>query len=315
MRSLAKYGAAALVLSAVAFMLGSYQADMYRKLLLWVTMALSYNFLFGVAGQVAFSHFTFYGIGAYAIVILVTQAGLPLPLAVVAAVAVCVVLALVVAIPATRLEGFYLALATLAFAQLFIVVLNEGGAVTGGPGGLANYQIPEVLGYRIKGAWYTVVIVLLMLGTVATLWRLDRSFFGRACRAVRDNAEAAAAMGIDVRRTRILAYAVTSALAGLAGMAYAFVDNNVNPQIFGPENAFLLLFMVIIGGAGSHSGAVLGAVLLYSMPLVLAPIIGHHHALVFGLFMVIAVMFQPRGLIGLRARFRMRGRRVASHGL
>lgn len=299
MKSLAGWLAAALVLSAISFMLGPYHTDVYRKLLLWVTLALGYNFLFGIAGQVAFSHFSFYGIGAYAIVILVVQAGLPLPIAVLAGIVLCVALALIVAIPATRLEGFYLALATLAFAQLFIVVLNEGGAVTGGTGGLAGYRLPDVLGVRVTGPWYTIVIVVLLLGTLATLWRLDRSYFGRACRAVRDNPAAAAAMGVNVARTKVIAFALTSALAGVAGMVYAFVDNTVNPPIFGPENAFLLLFMVIVGGAGSHAGAIVGAVLLYLMPFVLSPLIGHHHALVFGLFMVGAVLFQPTGLIGL----------------
>lgn len=299
MRSLAAFLLAALVLSAIAFMLGSYQTDVYRKLLLWMTLALGYNFLFGIAGQVAFSHFTFYGIGAYAMVILLFQVGLPLPLAIVAGVVVCVVLALVVAIPATRLEGFYLALATLAFAQLFIVVLNEGGSVTGAAGGLANYRLPDVLGMRVTGPWYTVVIVFLLLGTLAVLWRLDRSWFGRACRAVRDDPQAAQAMGINVTTTRILAYALTSALAGVAGMVYAFVDNTVNPPIFGLENAFLLLFMVIVGGSGRHAGALIGAALLYLLPFVLSPLIGHHHALVFGVVMVAVVLFQPKGLIGV----------------
>lgn len=312
MKTLLYYLLAAVVLSAVAFMLGSYQTDIYRKLLLWITLALSYNFLFGISGQVAFSHFSFYGIGAYAIVILVTQLGLPLLLAVPATVAICVLLAVVVALPATRLEGFYLALATLAFAQLFIVALNEGGSLTGGTGGLANYRLPDIFGLRVTGPWYTVVIVLLMLATLATLWRLDRSWFGRACRAVRDNAEAAAAMGVNVRRTKVLAYAITSAMAGVAGMVYAFVDNNVNPHIFGLENAFLLLFMVIVGGSGHHAGAILGAVLLYVMPFVLSPLIGHHHALVFGLFMVLAVMFQPKGLIGLWLRWGWRPRTQAA---
>ncbi len=299
MRSLAGFVLAALALSAIAFVLGSYQTDVYRKLLLWITLALSYNFLFGIAGQVAFSHFTFYGIGAYAVLILLFQVGLPLPLAVLAGIALCVVLALVVAIPATRLEGFYLALATLAFAQLFIVVLNEGGALTGASGGLANYRLPDVFGVRVRGPWYTIVIVLLMLATLATLWRLDRSWFGRACRAVRDDPQAAQAMGIDIARTKILAYTITSAMAGVAGMVYAFVDNTVNPPIFGLENAFLLLFMVIVGGSGRHAGAIVGAVLLYLMPLVLSPLIGHHHALVFGVVMVLVVLFQPKGLIGL----------------
>ncbi len=296
-------------LSAVAFVLGSYQTDVYRKMLLWITLALSYNFLFGIAGQVAFSHFAFYGVGSYAIVILIFQVGLPLPLAIVVGVLLCVVLALVVAIPATRLEGFYLALATLAFAQIFLVVLNEGGAVTGGAGGLANYRLPEVFGIRVAGPWYTVVIVALLLGTYACLWRLDRSWFGRACRAVRDNGEAAQAMGIHIARTKIVAYAITSAMAGVAGMVYAFVDNTVNPAIFGLENVFLLLFMVIVGGSGRLAGAILGAVLLYLLPFVLSPIIGHHHALVFGVVMVAVVLFQPKGLIGVwdSLRARMRG--------
>lgn len=297
---------ATVVLSAIGFGLGSYQTDVYRKLLLWITLALSYNFLFGIAGQVAFSHFTFYGIGAYAIVILIFQVGLPLPLAILAGVAICVLLAMIVAVPATRLEGFYLALATLAFAQLFIVVLDEGGKVTGSAGGLANYQLPAVLGWQVTGPWYTMVIVLLMVGTLAILWRLDHSYFGRACRAVRDDAEAAQAMGVDVARTKMMAYTITSALAGTAGMVYAFVDNTVNPPIFGLQNSFLLLFMVIVGGSGRHAGAIVGAALLYFLPLLLSPLIGHHHALVFGLFMVAVVLFQPKGLIGLWDAFRQR---------
>jgi branched-chain amino acid transport system permease protein len=287
------------VLCAIGFALGSYQTDVYRKMLLWITLALSYNFLFGIAGQVAFSHFTFYGIGAYAIVILIFQVGMPLPLAILAGIAICIVLALIVAIPATRLEGFYLALATLAFAQLFIVVLDEGGSVTGSAGGLAHYRLPDVFGRQVSGPWYTAVIVVLMLATLAILWRLDRSWFGRACRAVRDDSEAAKAMGINVERTKIIAYTITSALAGIAGMVYAFVDNTVNPPIFGLQNSFLLLFMVIVGGSGRHAGAIIGAVLLYMLPLVLSPIIGHHHALVFGVFMVAVVLFQPKGVIGI----------------
>jgi branched-chain amino acid transport system permease protein len=297
--ALAGWVAAALVLSAVAFFLSSYYNDVYRKLLLWIALALSYNFLFGISGQVAFSHFAFYGIGAYAVVIFLFQLGLPLPLAALAGILVCTAIALAVAIPSTRLEGFYLALATLALAQLFIVVLNEGGAVTGGTCGIVDYRLPPVFGVRITGPWYTVVIVVLVLATYAVLWRLDRSWFGRACRAVRDNPEAAAAMGVNVARTKVIAFTLTSVLAGIAGMVYAFVDNTVNPPIFGLENAFLLLFMVIIGGAGRHAGAVVGAVLLYLLPFVLSPLIGHHHALVFGVLMVAAILLQPRGLIGL----------------
>jgi branched-chain amino acid transport system permease protein len=252
---------------------------------------------------VAFSHFAFYGIGAYGVVILLFQVGLPLPIAILLALLICVILALIVAIPATRLEGFYLALVTLALAQLFIVLLNEGGTVTGGAGGIANYRLPPIFGTRISGPAYTLVIVALLMLTLALLWRLDRSWFGRACRAVRDNPEAAAAMGVDVARTKVIAFTLTSALAGMAGMVYAFVDNTVNPPIFGLENAFLILFMVIVGGAGRHAGAIIGAVLLFLLPFWLSPVVGHHHQLIFGALVVAAILLWPKGLVGIWDRF------------
>jgi branched-chain amino acid transport system permease protein len=295
--------AAFVVLSGAAFLLGDYHNDVYRKMLLWVTLALGYNFLFGICGQVSFSHFAFYGIGAYSVVILLFQLNVPLPLAIVLGVLVCIVVALAVAIPATRLEGFYLALVTLALAQLFIVVLNEGGGVTGGTGGIASYRLPAIFGMQMRGASYTAVIVLVLLLTLWLLMKLDRSWFGRACRAVRDNPEAAAAMGIDVARTKVVAFTLTSALAGVAGMVYAFVDNTVNPPIFGLENAFLLLFMVIVGGSGRHAGAVIGAVLLFLLPFWLSPLVGHHHVLVFGVLMLAAILVQPKGLIAIWGRF------------
>jgi branched-chain amino acid transport system permease protein len=300
---LAAWVAGFLALAVLPFFLGSYHNDVYRKLLLWVTLALGYNFLFGICGQVAFSHFAFYGIGAYSLVILTFQAGLPFPLAIALGLVICTVLALAVAIPSTRLEGFYLALVTLALAQLFIVVLNEGGDVTGGAGGIANYRLPPIFGWRIAGPAYTVVIVLLLASTLWILVKLDRSWFGRACRAVRDNPEAAAAMGVDVARTKVIVFTLTSVLAGVAGMVYAFVDNTVNPPIFGLENAFLILFMVIIGGAGRHAGAVIGAVLLFLLPFWLSPVVGHHHPLIFGVLMVASILLWPQGLIGLWDRF------------
>jgi branched-chain amino acid transport system permease protein len=297
--SLARWLGAFALLAALPFFLSDYHNDVYRKMLLWVTLALGYNFLFGICGQVAFSHVAFYGIGAYSVVILLFQANLPLPLAILLGLAVCIVVALAVAIPSARLEGFYLALATLALAQLFVVLLNEGGTLTGGNGGIANYRLPNVFGFQIKGPWYTTVIVFLLLSTYFLLHKIDRSWFGRACRAVRDNPEAAAAMGVDVARTKVIAFTLTSALAGVAGMVYAFVDNTVNPPIFGIDNAFLLLFMVIVGGAGRHAGAVIGAVLLFLLPFFLSPLLGHHHVLVFGVLVVAAILLQPKGLIGL----------------
>ena len=285
--------------SALAFALGSYHTDIYRKMLIWVAMALSFNFLFGVAGQVAFSHFSFASIGAYGVVILSHQLGLPFGVALLAAVIICALLAFVVAAPATRLEGFYLALATLAFSQLVRVVIDEGGTLTGGTGGIANYRLPPILGMDLRGPWYTICLVLLVATTLWILQRVDGSWFGRACRAVRDNPRAAEAMGVNLARTKILVFVLTSTLAGIAGIGYAYVDNVINPAVFGLDNTFLLLFMIIIGGSGRHAGAMLGAVVLYLSPFALEPLVGNHYMLVFGLLIVLSILFRPDGLIGL----------------
>jgi len=295
--------AAAVVLCGLGFVLDTYQADLYRKLLLWITLALGFNFLFGVTGQIALSHFAFYGVGAYAMIILWFKLGVPFPLALVGAVAICAALALVIAIPTTRLEGFYLALVTLALAQLLIVLLRSGKDFTGGSGGISGYKLPAVFGAQVTGPWYNVVIVAVFLGTLAILVRLDNSYFGRACRALRDNPQAAAAMGVDVARTKVIVFTLTGVLAGIAGIAFAFVDNTINPDVFSVENAFMLLFMVIVGGTGRHAGAIIGTMLLFLANPILEPYIGHHSQLVFGVIVLSAILFQRKGLIGLYDRF------------
>ena len=290
---------AAVAMIGVAFFLNSYEMDVYRKLILWVSLAVGFNFLFGITGQIALSHFAFYGIGAYSVVILWFKLGLPLVFAIFGAVGICAALALVIAVPATRLHGFYLALVTMALAQLLIVLLRSGKDFTGGSGGISGYKLPPILGAELTGPWYTAVIVLMFLGTLGLLVRLGRSHFGRACRAVRDNPEAAAAMGVDVVRTKVIAFTLTGVLAGIAGIVFAFVDNTVNPSLFSIENAFMLLFMVIVGGTGRHAGAIVGAVLLFLANPILEPYIGTHTQLVFGLIVLGAILFQREGLIGL----------------
>ena len=297
-------------LMALALGLDGYAADLLRKLLLTATLCLGFNFLFGIAGQIAFSHIAFYGIGAYGVVILGFQFGFPLPLAIICAVLACGIVALAVAIPSTRLEGFFLALATLAFAQLFSVMLLQGGEITGGPQGLSGYPTPDLFGIKLEGKSYTAMLALVFLSTLAILLRFDRSWFGRACRAIRDNPAAAAAMGVDVFRIKVAAFTLTSTLAGAAGVSYAFVDNYLSPLVFGLEPMFLLLFMVIIGGTGRHAGAIIGATLLFLAPEVLEEWVGRHYLLVFGILVVVTILFQPNGLLGmwqsLEQRFKSR---------
>jgi branched-chain amino acid transport system permease protein len=297
-------GAAALI--ATTFLLDDYTGDIFRKLLLTATLALSFNFLFGIAGQLAFSHVAFYGIGAYSIVILAHKLGWPLPLALVGAIAFGIIVALVVAIPSLRLEGFFLGLASLAFAQIFTVVMVQGGDITGASEGISGYRSPQFFGVAITGQAYLFAVIGLFLATLATLLAVDGTYFGRACRAIRDNPHPAAAMGINVARTKIIVFVLSSVLAMVAGMFYAYADNYLTPFVFDLDYMFLLFFMVVIGGTGRHDGAILGAAVLYLLPEILGGVVGKRHMFFYGLFVVLAILFWPDGLAGFVDRVRAR---------
>jgi branched-chain amino acid transport system permease protein len=300
---LAWLGGAALLV-AITFFLDDYTADMFRKMLLTATLALSFNFLFGIAGQLAFSHVAFYGIGAYAIVIFAYQLGWPLPLAFLGAVGIGLVLSLAVAIPSLRLEGFFLGLASLAFAQIFTVVMVQGGDLTGRADGISGYPSPVIFGIRFGGQNYLFAVIALFLATLGILLAIDRTYFGRACRAIRDNPDPAAAMGINVARTKIIVFVLSSTLAVIAGMFYAYADNYVNPFVFDLDYMFLLFFMVVVGGCGRHDGAVIGAIVLFLLPELLGGVIGKRHMFFYGLFVVLAILFWPDGLAGIIDRVR-----------
>jgi branched-chain amino acid transport system permease protein len=199
---LAWLGGAALLV-AVTFLLDDYTADLFRKMLLTATLALSFNFLFGIAGQLAFSHVAFYGIGAYAIVIFAYQLGWPLPLAFLGALGVGLVLALSVAVPSLRLEGFFLGLASLAFAQIFTVVMVQGGELTGAADGISGYASPVILGIRFGGQNYLFAVIGLFLGTLVPCHpRQSRSRRrdGHQCRAHQDHRLRAEQHARDDRR-------------------------------------------------------------------------------------------------------------------
>lgn len=295
----------AALLVVLALRLDGYAADLFTKLVLISTLALSFNFLFGIAGQLAISHVALYAIGAYAVTILSSSLGMPVWLAIPATIGLCGLVALVVAVPTVRLEGFYLALGTLALSQLVTVLLVQGGKLTGGPEGLYGFASLSFYGWEITARIYAVIIVVVFVLILLLLVRLDRSWFGRACRAVRDNPTAARAMGIDTTWIKVAAFVLTSSLAGISGIAYAFLENYVTPYAFDLNIMFQILFMVIVGGVGRHSGAIIGAVILYLSPEYLGGL-GEHYLLLYGVLTVACILFEPRGIVGLLDRIGLR---------
>lgn len=289
-------------------------------------IALSYDVLFGRTGLLSFGHALFVASGSYLLAISLAHLGLALPLAILVAVGGTTVLAAVVGAVALRVGGIAFAMVTLAFAQAAsIIVLRNPGGLTGGEEGLAldRDALPSLLvGVTNAPYRYWTALAFLVLAWLVVAG-LARSRAGHAMVAVRENQVRASVLGIDAYRTKLLAVVVASFLGGLGGVVHALVLGGSNPHLTTSEFTLSLLVMVVIGGAGSRWGAVLGGFLytyadsrlvevadsslLASLPRLVGQVLSQPLFLL-GLFFVLVVFFAPSGLTGLGRRLTGRDR-------
>jgi len=268
----------------------------------------SWNIAGGFGGLTSFGHTVFFGLGAYAAAILQTHFGVNPWLALPVAAGLGGAAGGVIGAAAFRagLRGSYFALVTLAVAEAFRILANSLAITKGGLGiliplkpSLANFQFLD------RRAMYVVVLVLLGLAMAVTFW-LARSRFGARLIAVRENEDAAAALGVDLVRTKVAALALSGAVAAPAGVVYAQSYLYVDPSIaFGVERSVEMLLVAMIGGAGTVWGPVLGAVVLHAIGDTSRTFIdtpGFAPMLYGGLLLVI-IAFLPHGVAGLRVRF------------
>jgi branched-chain amino acid transport system permease protein len=291
--------AAALVLGVLAWALlaaGSFALFVITNLALFVIAALGLNLLLGYTGQISLGHAAFLAIGAYTHVILYTQ-GAPLPASVVAGALVAGSCGFLVGIPALRLEGPYLAIATLGFQVAVDQVLGRWEALTGGRMGL-GVPAPELFGLSLSGVRsYFVLCFSVCILVLIGVYNLARSRVGRAFVAIRDNEIAAQAMGVDRVRYKTLAFALSAAITGLAGALYAHLFDRINPSNFTLMLSIELLVMVVVGGLGSVLGSILGASLLVLLPHVMADL-RDYQSIVVGGILIGVLLFEPMGLRG-----------------
>ncbi len=270
-------------------------------LMMYAVLAIGLDLLLGWAGQFAFAHIAFFGVGAYATVLMQTRVGLPFIAAMPLSALLAGLVGMLIAIPAARLRAVYLALATFAFAEGAQWVFNAWDGVTGGADGL-RIKAPELFGYTMGSdprafPFMAVVLALVIAGTMY----LTSSRLGRAFCAIRDSEHAAAASGIDVRRTKILVFAISAAYAGIAGGLFTTFQSFMNPDSFGFTQIVLVLSMVVIGGMGSLPGALVGVAILGMLPEVMRTTMRSlliWQELVYGLILILAMMYMPRGLWG-----------------
>jgi len=267
-------------------------------------VAISLDLLMGRSGQISLGQSGFVALGAYTTAILNQRFGVDLVVGMLAGASVAGLASLVLGFPATRLRGHYLGIVTLGFGIAVDQIALKWDSLTGGDQGIHLHR-PVALGLDVGTPvrMYYVALVALVI-VVLLVWSLTQTRIGRAFAAIKDSEIAAAAMGVPVARTKVLAFIVSAFLAGAAGGIYAFLAGFVAPEDFGIDSSLLFFAMVVIGGMGSIPGAIGGAVVVDAIRTTAATVSGLSLAILGGMI-VLVVLFFPGGLKGwLRARAR-----------
>lgn len=288
--------------AAPAVVDGGYTLELLSKVMIMSIVAASLQLLVGCTGLVSLGHAAFFGVGAYATVLLAPQtqaANLVVMLAIAGGVALP--LALVIGLLSLRTRGIYFIMVTLAFAQMLYYVVHDGRGF-GGSDGTYLYFKPVV--HAFGRTWidladgrtfYWCVLAMLML-TLGVLWIVMRSRFGHALSGIRHNEQRMTASGYPVFFYKLASFTVSGTLAGVAGSLNAFQYGYVNPELFSWHQSGNVLLMVILGGAG-FAGAVAGALVFVLLSDWLAELTKHWQ-LAFGLFIIASVALMPSGLTG-----------------
>lgn len=265
--------------------------------LIFAILAQGTNLIMGTAGQASFAHAAFFGLGAYTTAVLSTKFDFPVWLTLPITLCLSFLVGSLLAYPALRVRGFYLALVTFAFSEIFTSVIGEMPGVLGGTEGITG--IPPF----ILGGWsaddrmskYYVVWVGAVLAYVS-LARLSASHFGRVARSLRDSETGAAAVGINLITAKVRVFAVSAVYMGFAGFLYAHFMQYISPTSFGLNVTILVVSMVVVGGLGDTAGVLVGALVLSLLPQWTRDYVGLE-PVIYGGLLVAIILLLPEGVV------------------
>jgi len=289
----------------------TYQVNIMNLALIYVVLGLGLNISVGLAGLLDLGYIAFFGVGAYSYGLLNYHFDLGfwaiLP---VGGILSCM-FGVVLGFPILRLRGDYLAIVTLGFGMIFQIVLQNWSDFTMGMVGISNIDSPGLFGMdmNITGSitYIYYIMLALVVFTILITMRLRNSRIGRAWIALREDEIACVAMGIDMARTKLSAYALGAFWAGMIGVLFAAKQAYINPASFGFMESAIVLSIVVLGGMGSILGVILGAFILILLPEYLRAF-SEYRMLAFGAAMVLMMIFRPQGIISnIRQKYEYKG--------
>ena len=297
--------------AALVLNVNGYYVFVLANVALLALVGIGLNVLLGLTGQMSFGHVGFYAIGAYTVAILTGKPAMSFWLAWPIAMLVSGVLGALLALPALRVKGPYLAMITIAFGFIVEHSIVELRDLTGGQNGIMGIKAPSLFGL-VKGESAMALIALAAVGVaLAAFARLSRGTWGAAMRAVRDSEVAAESIGLNPLVIKTVAFALSATCAGAAGALFAPLSGFVTPHTFGFGQSILFVLVVMIGGSGSIVGPLMGAIVVGLLPELLAGL-EDYRLLFFGLLLLVVLWLAPEGMAGLWDRWQSRRRRTDS---
>lgn len=271
----------------------------------YLMLATALDLLAGHTGILSLTQAGFYGLGAYTSALLTVHLKMPFLISVVAGMTVAVLVSFIISLPSLRLHDDYFVIATFGFQMILFSIFNNWIALTRGPLGIPGIPPPSIFGWTITSKIeYLILAAGFAAFAYAVVWRIAESPFGRVLHAIREDEVFAQSLGKNVLRFKIVAFAVSAALAASAGSLYAHYITFIDPTSFTVMESILVISMVIIGGAGSRWGPLVGAVVLVTLPEMLrfiglpGAVAANLRQIIYGLLLVLMMMLRPRGLMG-----------------
>lgn len=275
-----------------------FQVRFVISMLMFVALASSWNLISGYTGYVSLGHVVFFGIGAYGALVPIARLGTPWALAILIGGTAAGLLALLIGLVALRLRGPYFAVATLGLNEVVRVLMTAWVPVTGGGSGLSIIPADNVF------IVYYAMLGLALL-TIGTSWAVLRSRFGLRLLAIREDEVGAQAMGVNTTAAKVAAFVLAAVFAGMVGGLNAWYIAYIEPpSVFFPAYSILMVVMAILGGMGTVSGPVIGAVALMLVRETLWVTLPFAHQAMQGVLIILLVLFLPGGLLSLLHRWR-----------